>query len=301
VGHSEDGAEALNCPDSVVSVAHWAPHRYAAEKGWMTAEIVPRRSRKPKATPDALVIGEMNQTVFPCPACTRPLVIGARRCPGCGTRLVIGVQAKRAGILVAIGVFSGLILGGVLSTTATALGVAIQDTVAAVTAGSSPSPSISAASSPSAGAPTVGPGTISTVPALTRSALAQAVGVQARLTASRAVLASALKAKNLDSFGVSQTLRAMSADAVIGLSLSSHIGAWSGGKDLSGELTAFYTTIQDTASSGLQASVRNDKAYRAAGQRMLVVLGSLPTIDQRVHDVASEAGVVFIALESAAP
>jgi hypothetical protein len=285
----------------VVSVAHWAPHRDAAEKGWMTVEVSPRRSRKPKATQDALVIGEMNQTVFPCPACTRPLVIGARRCPGCGTRLIIGVQAKRAGILVAIGVFGGLILGGVLSTTATALGGAIQDTVAAVTAGSSASPSTSPAVSPSAGAPTIGPGTISTVPALTRSALAQAVGVHTRLTASKALLASALKAKNLDSVGVSQTLRAMSADAVIGLQLSSHIGAWSGGKELSGELTTFYSAIQVTAASGLSASVRNDNAYRVAGQRMLALLGGLTALDLRVHDVASQAGVVFVPLESAAP
>ena len=247
------------------------------------------------------MIGEINQTVFTCPACTRPLVMGARRCPGCGTRLIIGVQARRAGILLAVGVFGGLILGGVLSTTATALGGAIQSTVAAVTAHSTPSPSTSPASSPSAGEPSVDPGAALTVPALTRSALAQAIGVGERLTASKAVLASAMKAKNLDSFGVSQTLRAMSADAVIGLQLSSHIGAWSGGKDLSGELTALYTTIQDTASTGLQASVHNDKAYRAAGQRMLVVLATLPALDVRVHDVATQAGVIFVPLESVGP
>lgn len=265
----------------------------------MTAEIVPRRSRKRKSTQDSLVIGEINQTVFTCPACTRPLVLGSKRCPGCGTRLIIGVQAKRAGILMGIGLFSGVLLGGVLSTTAAALGGVIRDTVAAVAAPHA-TPSVRPSSSASA-APTVEPGAISTVPALTRSALAQAVGVDARLTASKAVLVSALKAKNLDSYGVAQTLRAMSADAVMGLQLASHIGAWSGGKDLGSELTAFYSSVQETAASGLSAFTSNDKAYRAAGERMVALLAGLPALDLRVHDVATQAGVVFVPLESPAP
>lgn len=269
--------------------------------GSMTVEVAPRRSRKGKTTPEPLAIGEINQTVFTCPQCTRPLMLGARRCPGCGTRLIIGVQASRAGIFLAVGTFGGLILAGVLWMTATMFGTGAPGTQAGGVAGpgASSSTAVSSSASPGPGA-TVGTGT-SSVPALSRSALVQAVAVDQRLAASKLTLASALKAKNLDAYGVAQTLRVMSADAVVGLQLSAHVGAWTDGKVLSGEMTTFYTAIQETAANGLSASMRNDNAYRAAGQRMIAVLAGLGALDIRIRDVASQAGVTFSAPESAAP
>ena len=259
----------------------------------MTAELVPRRSRKRKSTPEDLAIGEINQTVFTCPACTRPLVLGAKRCPGCGTHLIIGVQARRAGVLMGIGVFAGVLLGGVLSTTATVLGGAIQGTVSAVITATSATPTPVATASPDASGAPATPGTNSSLPALTRSALVQSAAVNQRLAASSLILASALKAKNLDAYGVSQTLRSMSADAVVGLQMSLHVGAWADGKELSGEMASFYASIQKTAATGLSASLRNDKAYRASGQHMMVVLGGLAAFDMLVRQVAGEAGVTF--------
>ncbi len=85
----------------------------------------------------------------------------------------------------------------------------------------------------------------------------------------------------------------MSADAVIGLGLASHVAAWSGGKELSGEMTAFYSSIQATASDGLSVTIRNAKAYRATGNRMQALLAGLPAIDARIRDVATQAGIVF--------
>lgn len=263
----------------------------------MTVEASPRRSRRQKPTPEELAIGEINQTVFTCPQCTRPLMMGSKRCPGCGTRLIIGVQAKRAGLFLAIGLFSGLLLGAVLSTTASVVGGVIVNTVAAVTAPSvKPSPSATPAPTASASA-----GTISTVPALSRSALVQATSVDARLAASSAALAKAVKAKALDTVGVSQILRSMSSDAVIGLQLSSHIAAWSGGKQLSSEMSSFYAAIQETAASGLSSTIRNDKAYRNAGNRMVALLGGLAALDARIQDVASAAGIMPAPVESVAP
>jgi hypothetical protein len=265
----------------------------------MTVEASPRRSRRPKPTPEQLAIGEINQTVFTCPQCTRPLMMGSKRCPGCGTRLIIGVQAQRAGILLAVGLFAGLLLGAVLSTTASVVFGVISDTVAAVTAPSvKPSPSTTPApTSP----PSASPGTISSVPALSRSALVQATSVDARLAASSTALAKAVKAKALDTVGVSQILRSMSSDAVIGLQLSSHIAAWSGGTQISSEMASFYAAIQETAASGLSATIRNDKAYRTAGQRMVALLGGIAALDARIQEVAIAAGITPIPVESVAP
>jgi hypothetical protein len=266
----------------------------------MTVEASPRRSRRPKPTPEQLAIGEINQTVFTCPQCTRPLMMGSKRCPGCGTRLIIGVQASRAGILLAVGLFAGLLLGAVLSTTASVVFGVIGDTVEAVT---NPSVKPSAAPTPSASAPAESPGssTTSTVPALSRSALVQAVSVDGRLAASSNALARAIKAKSLDTFGVSQILRSMSSDAVIGLQLASHIGSWSGGKQLSSEMSSFYAAIQETAASGLSATIRNDKAYRNAGARMVALLGGLAALDVRIQDVAIGAGITPVPAASVAP
>jgi hypothetical protein len=267
-------------------------------KGRMTAEFAPRRTRKPKVRSSSqdLTIGEIDQTVFACPACARPLALGARRCPGCETRLIMGVQAQRASIFLGVGLAAGLILAAVFATTASAIDRAIHGAdVAAVAAGaSSARPSASKSPAPTTRpAATAGTGTSSSVPALSRSALAQAASVDERLATSAAALAAALSAPKFDTYGVSQILRATSADAVVGLQLSSHIGAWSGGKALSIELISFHSAIQETAAEGLSASIRNDKAYRAAGQKMLDVLGGLDELDGRLRDVAGKAGVTL--------
>ncbi len=104
-------------------------------------------------------------------------------------------------------------------------------------------------------------------------------------------VAHAIKAKTLDTYGVSQKLRAISADAVVGLQLASHVEAWSEGKLLSMDMTAFYTAVQESAATGLSASLRNDKAYRAAGQSMVALLGGVAALDVRVRDAAAVAGV----------
>lgn len=263
----------------------------------MTVEVAQRRTRKPKArsTSESLAIGEIDQTVFACPACARPLALGAHHCPGCGTHLILGVQAKRASIFVTAGLVGGVVLAGIVGATASAIDRSFQEAnaatvAAAATASVEPSPTASQAPTNSPVA-TVDPGTNSSVPALSRSALAQAAAVDERLASSTQALATALAAPKFDTYGVSQLLRATSAEAVLGLELSSHIGAWPGGKALSGELTTFYTTVQQTAAEGLSASIRNEKAYRLAGHEMLELLGDVGALDEHLRAVAAEAGV----------
>ena len=263
----------------------------------MTVEVAQRRTRKPKVrvAPESLAIGEIDQTVFACPACARPLALGARHCPGCGTHLILGVQAKRASMFVVAGLAGGVILAGMLGAAGSAIDKAARDATAAAAAAALPSgfaPVASATPAPSAN-PSPTTGTNSSVPGLTRSALAQAAAVNERLAASSTALAAALAAPKFDTYGVSQILRATSGEAVLGLQLSSYVGSWPSGQALSGEMTQFYSTVQQTAAEGLSASIRNETAYRTAGQQMLDLLRRLDLVDGHIRGLAADAGVVI--------
>ncbi len=265
----------------------------------MTVEVARRRTRKPKvaSVSESLAIGEIDQTVFACPACARPLALGARHCPGCGTRLIMGVQARRASLFVGLGLVGGIVVSGLLGATASALDGARRDADAAAAAAleaSNALPSIPPTAAPSASpSPSIATGTTSTVPALSRSALGQAAALHDRLATSSSSLATALDQESFDTFAVSQMLRATSADAVVGLQLTPHIGAWTGGSALSADLRSFYLAIQATAAEGLSASIRNETAYRAAAENMTDLLAGLGAVDAQLRDVAGRAGVTL--------
>jgi hypothetical protein len=262
----------------------------------MTVDVARRRTRKPKASvAESLAIGEIDQTVFACPSCARPLALGARHCPGCGTRLILGVQAQRATLFVGLGLVGGILVSGLLGATASALDGARRDADAAAAAAlvaSNALPSIPATVAPSASpSPSIATGSTSTVPAISRSALGQAAALHARLSASSSSLATALDQVTFDTLAVSQILRATSADAVVGLQLTPHIGAWSGGAALGADLRSFYLAIQETAAEGLSASIRNEAAYRAAAEEMTELLAGLDAMDAELRDAAGRAGV----------
>ena len=102
-----------------------------------------------------------------------------------------------------------------------------------------------------------------------------------------------LAARTFDTYTVFQVLRSVSADAVAGRPLADHIGDWAGGAELADGLTAYYGEVQDAAAAGLDASIRNQAAYKAAAKDMLTLLGGLPALDAQLHDVAAGAGVTF--------
>ena len=282
----------------------------------MTVNVARRRSRsRPAPASDApsLAIGEIDQTIFACPACARPLALGAHRCPGCGTRLVMGIQLRRASVFIAAGLFAGILLGAGglfaaitidrLGHPADPSGPAAAAAAANLPAGSgSPGPAATSTSSPRPAAtasPRASQAT-STVPALSRSALGQAVALNGRIRESGELLTAALGAKRFDVPAVSQVLRMLSTDAVVGLGFTPHIGAWPGGAAASTELTTLYTSVKATAAEGLAASVRNEGAYRAAATQMVALLAGLDAVDAIVLDAADDAGVT-LPVESAAP
>jgi hypothetical protein len=241
----------------------------------------------------SLAIGEIGQTVFACPACGRPLAIGVRRCPGCSTRLVMGVQARRASVFVAVGLMVGIGVGGGVASLLSALRLADHDVEVARAAAASAlavvgqvQPSASTApADPSHAIPTV------TIPALSASALSQALVLDARLSASAKDFKSALNAKRFDAPRVSQLLRNASADSVIGLQLAQGLNSWSGGTAVAGQLSTFYGAVQSTAGNGLGASIGNEAAYRRAASAMVALLRELGAIDGQARELATSAGI----------
>ena len=59
------------------------------------------------------------------------------------------------------------------------------------------------------------------------------------------------------------------------------------------ELTTFYALVGDAADEGLDASIRNKAAYRAAATSMVKLLGGVDGVDALLRSVASDAGVTI--------
>lgn len=273
----------------------------------MTIELRAPRPRKSREVQDRAgigVIGEIGQTIFSCPVCDRPLALRSRRCPGCGTRFVLGIKAKRAAAFIGVGLLAGLSISLALVATFTIVDRLGREAsqaavIAAVAAQPTAPPASTARPLPTRQAGSIG--TTATIPALSRSALRHATAVDERLLASAVVLEAAIADRDLDTFTVAQTLRGLSGEAVFGQQLTMHIGAWSRGAELSAHLAAFYAAIHDTAAEGLEASIRNEPAYRAAAIAMVKVLAGVPAIDAEVRDAAVSAGVDIASRPSPVP
>ena len=270
----------------------------------MTVNVARRNRRRtsesrpdPVAVPnETLAIGEINQTVFDCPKCARPLAIGVHRCPGCRTRIVLGIPLAKASAFVSFGVTLGIAVG-VLVGVGLGLGrTASAATLPAISAvPSQPAPggggpaataSLTATASSSAG-PT------SDMSAITRSALSQAIGVNRRLAAGAATLRSALDGSDFDASAVAETLRSISADSVFGQQLAGQLQSWSGSDALGRNLGTFYDSVHQTATDWLVASVRDEAAYRDAARAMLDVLKGLSLLDGEANALAGRVGLVI--------
>jgi hypothetical protein len=205
----------------------------------------------------------------------------------------MGTQLTKASIFLSVGLLMGALVGG--------------GGVAAVALGSSPAQSSGGAAAAPGATPDGSPviveptptasatpraTTVSNdVPALSRSALLQSVVLNARLVTSASSLNALLNAKPFDPFEVSQVLRSMSADAVVGHALTPHLASWSAGKPIATDLNALYLSVQTTAAEGLGASIRNERAYKLAATNMVRLLGEVGAVDAELRAAALAAGV----------
>jgi len=272
----------------------------------MTVNAARRPRRRAAAPPpepivvpaESIAIGEIDQTVFDCPTCARPLAMGSRRCPGCGTHLIIGVPMSKASVIATGGLVLGLLLGwatgvvfGLVSrpTVVTPAPVVVPS-VAPVGGGSS---GTLATPAPIPSAP-VGPGGwTGGMPAIARSALTQAVTVNDHFAAASASLSAALAAPSFDPSDVAQILRAISAESVYGEQLAAKVSSWTDSAALGQRLNGLYGAIHDTAGEGLLASVRNEAAYRQSAKTMITLLAGLRSIDAELRSLAEANGVTL--------
>ena len=257
----------------------------------------------------ALAIGELEQTVFECPSCSRPLALGARRCPGCGTRMLNGVSIGKASGFTAAGLAIGLLLGAgggfVFGLTRAPAAAPAAGSIASPAPGASAEgggagasgtpastvPGLTATSRPAATDP-------SGIPPLSRASLVQVAAINARLADARASLAAVLAGKPFDASAVAGSLRTISADAVFGQQLAHGVAQWPVSSPLGAQLDQFYGAIHGAAAGGLVASVQNAAAYRAAGGAMIKLLDGLVAVNDAVAATANAAGVQ---MPSAAP
>jgi hypothetical protein len=257
-----------------------AMRRKAAAKA--AAEAMPPVDR-------GIAIGESDAHVFNCPSCARPLAKGATKCQGCGTRLILGVAFKRAGAILALGVALGVFIGG--TVTAVALAIAVrQPEVAAPIA---TTPEVVPTAGVVATRPPVHP-VIPAAPAAPAGAVAALRGtavLNGRISVDAAALQAALSSRGTRTIDIARAMRALAADAVLGTDLTSRIAPWAEAKDEGARLAAFYDAMTTTARAGLQASLTNGAAYRAAGEEMLTVLGALDEVDGALRALAATIDV----------
>ena len=270
----------------------------------MTVNAARRPRRRAAAPPpepivvpaESIAIGEIDQTVFDCPTCARPLAMGSRRCPGCGTHLIIGVPMSKASVIATGGLVLGLLLGwatgvvfGLVSRPmVVAPAPVVVPSVAPVGGGGALATPVPIPSAP------VGPGGwTGGMPAIARSALTQAVTVNDHFAAASASLSAALTAPSFDPSDVAQILRAISAESVYGEQLAAKVSSWSDSAALGQRLNGLYGAIHDTAGEGLLASVRNEAAYRQSAKTMITLLAGLRSIDDELRALAEANGVTL--------
>ena len=230
----------------------------------------------------ALPIGEIDANIFNCPTCARPLGTGVARCPGCGTRLIGGVQAGRAVGFMAIGLFAGVAVGGIMA----ALTFTSRPVETAVV---QPPPIVTPTTAPLAsGAPAVvNPG----IPTSALSALRQSAVLNQRIVVDAERLTEALAASSPSGNVIAPILRSLAWTATFGGGIAPAVGDWDDGASVSTGLVALYASIGSLADEALSSSIRNPEAYIAAGKQMLVTIGGVVDLDAASRVLAAKAGL----------
>lgn len=227
-------------------------------------------------------IGEIDARNFDCPGCARPLANGTSRCPGCGTRVIMGIRLRRASGILGLGVAIGVLVGGGLTVAAIAIllpsagaaeAVAPADRLAGTAAATAP---VYVVPPPIAGAPS------SALTALTGTAL-----VNGRIAADAAALSATLARSDAQPIEIVRALRSLSADAALGLDLTQRLASWSDAKPVMTELVAFYGAMVATARDGLRALPNDAGSYRQSGKAMETILRKLGAVDASSRDLAA--------------
>jgi hypothetical protein len=240
------------------------------------------RSGESDPVDDAMEIGAPDAEIISCLTCSRPIAASAGRCPGCGTRYLLGVPYRRAGVFVTVGAVVGLLFGG------TAVGTAM--TVANIDSTPTDRPVASVAPGASQ-APVASGGPVVDAPPAALSALRQAVAIDARLVSGVDALRSSLAAKPFESFAVASTLRALAADAAVGADAANRMRTWADAAPVQAQLAALYDAVRRVSRDALSSALANTDAYRASADAMLGVLAQVAAADAAARTLGESAGL----------
>jgi hypothetical protein len=241
---------------------------------------LPARSAAGDEAPTGIAPAEDLPDTSSCPACGRPLEALTGICPGCGARLVLGVQARRAGVFVAAGLVSGLLVGSLV------IGLLVGGSK---TAGPIPAAAAETSGSDAAIGGASGSGTA--VPSTATSVLRQTATINARLVATLAALRATLSASPYDASATAQGLRDLAADATVAAGSVPALGRWPAAASVQANLAAFYDGVLATARTGLAYSLSDAPAYRKAASEMVARFRRLPAIDAAARALASTVGI----------
>jgi hypothetical protein len=257
----------------------------------MALHILKWRPSAPKfKVPNIGAIGEPDAHVFNCPKCARPLTEGTPRCPGCGTKLIMGVALQRAAVLIGFGFIVGMFIGGGLTSIVITTLINTPDSAAAAEPadGSTPSASVRPGGAAGAsGAPVV---VDLTIPVGALPSLRQASLLDARFAADNKALSKAYKAKSSAAV-IAPILRSLATNASIGTDLLPQLRTWDAARKLVSDRNAFYAAVSSIAHNGLRDSLTDKKGFRASAKKMLATLRRLDAIDAASRTLALTGGV----------
>jgi hypothetical protein len=239
------------------------------------------------AAEGTLPIGEPGLQVLSCSGCNRPLRAGSRRCPACGMRFLVGVQLRRAVILLVAGFAVGLAAGGSIVTAGVVAGLPRVVGASVPSAASAPSQVGVATPIP---VPTATPAPPD-VPVPARSALRQIAALNTRLAAGVDALDAILAAPTFDAATAAAAIRSIATEAAAGTDQLARLATWSRATDLASDLRTFYDELRSTARLGLAASITNVDAYRTTAEAMAAHLARLPEIEARLAILLEAAGL----------
>lgn len=259
------------------------------------------RGRGPRRAPASvgLPIGDDETKITGCPVCGRPIVVGAGQCPGCGTRLLLGVPARRAGIFVVLGVALGMWIGGAVAMSVLRPAVVAPAGGATQSGNGSAVPAAGATAAPPA--PSVDPA--ADVPPDAVAALAQLPATDGRLMADAMILRSVVPSRSADSFAIADALRSVASDAAFGSDLATRLVGWPAAADVRSDLVTFYDGVRDACRVALSTSVQDTTGYRTAGWRVNATMNDLARVDGRARALAASIGIEVapVAPATAAP
>jgi hypothetical protein len=243
------------------------------------------RPSKAAGVPNAGAIGEPDSHVFNCPKCARPLTEGTPRCTGCGTRLIMGVELRRASTLMGFGFAVGAFVGGAI------LAVVLTSLVLVPAQAAQPIDPLTGAPATANPLGSAAPNLPDlAIPPSALSALRQTTLLDVRIAADRKALSEAYRDK-ASGGDLALLLRSLAADAAIGADLVSQLNAWPTAHSAAADRAAFYAEISSTAHDGLRSSVNDTKAYRRTAKAVLATLKELKALDTASRALASVAGL----------